>query len=149
MAFAHLHLHTEYSLLDGACRIGPLVQRAKELGMTPCAITDHGVMYGAVDFYNACKEAGIHPGHRLRGLRLPQTASTRSRVAREYSHLMLLCENQHGLSEPHQAGQCRLHRGLLLQAPHGLRPAGAAHEGLICLSACLSGDLPKLLLEGR
>ena len=61
MAFAHLHLHTEYSLLDGACRIGPLVQRAKELGMESLAITDHGVMYGVVDFYEACKKAGVHP----------------------------------------------------------------------------------------
>ena len=61
MSFAHLHLHTEYSLLDGACRIKPLMQRLKELGMEHCAMTDHGVMYAAVDFYSACKEAGIHP----------------------------------------------------------------------------------------
>ena len=61
MAFAHLHLHTEYSLLDGANRIGPLVSRLKELGFTHAAITDHGVMYGAVDFYNACRDAGITP----------------------------------------------------------------------------------------
>ena len=61
MAFAHLHLHTEYSLLDGACRISHLVKRVKALGMTHCAMTDHGVMYGAVDFYSACKEEGIHP----------------------------------------------------------------------------------------
>ena len=61
MAFAHLHLHTEYSLLDGANRIGPLVSRLKELGFTHAAITDHGVMYGVVDFYNACRDAGITP----------------------------------------------------------------------------------------
>ena len=67
MAFAHLHLHTEYSLLDGANRIGPLVSRLKELGFTHAAITDHGVMYGAVDFYN-----GHSPRHGLRGLYLPQ-----------------------------------------------------------------------------
>ena len=59
--FAHLHLHTEYSLLDGACRIKPLIERVKALGMDACAITDHGVMYGVVDFYRAAKEAGIHP----------------------------------------------------------------------------------------
>ena len=57
--FAHLHLHTEYSLLDGACRIGPLIERLKALGMTSCAVTDHGVMYGVVDFYRAAKEAGL------------------------------------------------------------------------------------------
>ncbi len=61
MAFAHLHLHTEYSLLDGACRIDRLVKHIKALGMEHCAVTDHGVMYGAVDFYTACKDAGIHP----------------------------------------------------------------------------------------
>ena len=61
MAFAHLHLHTEYSLLDGACRIATLPDRLKAVGMDACAVTDHGVMYGAVDFYRACKKAGIHP----------------------------------------------------------------------------------------
>jgi DNA polymerase-3 subunit alpha len=61
MAFTHLHLHTEYSLLDGACRIGPLMNRLKELGMDSCAVTDHGVLYGAIDFYKACKANGIHP----------------------------------------------------------------------------------------
>ena len=61
MAFAHLHVHTEYSLLDGACRIGKLVERAKALGQTAVAITDHGVMYGVIDFYRACKAAGLHP----------------------------------------------------------------------------------------
>ena len=61
MSFVHLHLHTEFSLLDGACRINKLVKRVKELGQTACAITDHGVMYGAVDFYRACKAEGIHP----------------------------------------------------------------------------------------
>ena len=59
MAFAHLHLHTEYSLLDGACSIKPLIKRLKELGQTHCAITDHGVMYGVVDFYSACKAEGV------------------------------------------------------------------------------------------
>ena len=61
MAFAHLHLHTEYSLLDGACRIKPLMKRLKDLGLDACAVTDHGVLYGAIDFYTACKENGIHP----------------------------------------------------------------------------------------
>ena len=64
MGFAHLHVHSEYSLLDGACRIGPLVERAKELGQTALAITDHGVMYGAVAFYRACKKEGIKPAAR-------------------------------------------------------------------------------------
>ena len=97
MAFAHLHLHTEYSLLDGACRIGPLVEPPEGTGHGPhAAITDHGVMYGAVDFYNACQGRGHSPGHRLRGLCLPGTASTKACAAREYSHLVLLCENNTG-----------------------------------------------------
>ncbi len=69
--FSHLHLHTEYSLLDGACRIKPLMKQLKELGMQSCAITDHGVMYGVVDFYRAAKEEGIHPVIGWRGLCLP------------------------------------------------------------------------------
>ena len=68
MAFVHLHVHTEYSLLDGACRISRLFDRVKELGQTAVAITDHGVMYGCVDFYKAAKAAGIQPDYRLRGL---------------------------------------------------------------------------------
>ena len=63
MSFAHLHLHTEYSLLDGACRIRELPKRLKALGMDACAVTDHGVLYGAIDFYTACKDAGIHRRH--------------------------------------------------------------------------------------
>ena len=116
MGFAHLHLHTEYSLLDGACRLGPLVDRAKELGMESLAITDHGVMYGVVDFYEACNKAGIHPVigcevYVAPGSRFDRTAGGRA-------HLILLCETQHGLPEPHQALLRGLHRRLLLQAAH-------------------------------
>lgn len=68
MGFAHLHVHTEYSLLDGSSKISEIVRQAKELGMDSLAITDHGAMYGVIDFYKACKEQGIHPGHWLRGL---------------------------------------------------------------------------------
>ena len=95
MAFAHLHLHTEYSLLDGACRIKPLVNRLKELGFAHCAVTDHGVMYGAVDFYSACKDAGIHPVIGCEVYVCPDRFDKQS-VSREYSHLILLCENQEG-----------------------------------------------------
>lgn len=83
MSFTHLHLHTEYSLLDGACRIPKLVERIKALGMTSCAITDHGVMYGCIDFYSAMKDAGIKPIMAARSTsaatgwtNLPRTAST-------------------------------------------------------------------------
>ena len=95
--FVHLHVHSEYSLLDGACRIKPLIERVKALGMDACAITDHGVMYGVVDFYRAAKEAGIHP---VIGCEVYVAA--RSRFDKvygpdsEHAHLVLLCENETG-----------------------------------------------------
>ena len=95
MAFAHLHLHTEYSLLDGACRIERLVKRVKELGMDACAITDHGVLYGAVEFYMACQKAGIHPVIGCEVYVCPDMEDKRA-LSREYSHLILLCENETG-----------------------------------------------------
>ena len=93
--FAHLHLHTEYSLLDGACRIQPLMERLKALGMSSCAVTDHGVMYGVVDFYRAAKEAGIHPVIGCEVYVCPDMENKTS-LTRDYSHLILLCENQQG-----------------------------------------------------
>ena len=97
MAFVHLHVHTEYSLLDGACRISKLAQRAKELGQTALAVTDHGVMYGAVAFYKACRAAGVKP---IIGCEV--YVAPRSRLDKEhgldnnYSHLILLCKNETG-----------------------------------------------------
>ena len=97
MAFAHLHLHTEYSLLDGANRIGPLLDRVKELGMDACAITDHGVMYGVVDFYTEAKKRGIHP---VIGCEVYVCENMDDRSAangmRAMNHLILLCETQEG-----------------------------------------------------
>ena len=94
MAFAHLHVHTEYSLLDGACRIGKLVERAKALGQTAVAITDHGVMYGVIDFYRACKAAGLHPVIGCEVYVAPRGMQDRVHgVDNEARHLVLLCEN--------------------------------------------------------
>ncbi|MBQ6402585.1 MAG: PHP domain-containing protein, partial [Oscillospiraceae bacterium] len=95
MAFVHLHVHSEYSLLDGACRVSQMAQRAKELGQTALAITDHGVMYGAVAFYQACKDAGIKPiiGCEVYVATGARTEKTRQTVG-DYSHLILLCENE-------------------------------------------------------
>ena len=93
MSFAHLHLHTEYSLLDGANRIKPLAKRLKELGFTHAAVTDHGVMYGAIDFYNACLEEGITPIIGCEVYICPDRFEKHG-AAREYSHMILLCENQ-------------------------------------------------------
>ncbi len=148
MSFTHLHLHTEYSLLDGACRIPKLVQRIKALGMDSCAITDHGVMYGCIDFYQAMKAEGLKPIIGCEAY-VCRDRKDRSSMTREYSHLILLCENNKGyenlmhlISEGFLTGyyyKPRIDYNLLREH----------HEGLICLSACLSGDLPKLLLDDR
>jgi len=148
MPFTHLHLHTEYSLLDGACRIPKLVQRIKALGMDSCAITDHGVMYGCIDFYQAMKAEGLKPIIGCEAY-VCRDRKDKSTVSREYSHLILLCENNKGyenlmhlISEGFLTGyyyKPRIDYNLLREH----------HEGLICLSACLSGDLPKLLLDDR
>ena len=148
MSFAHLHLHTEYSLLDGANRIGPLVKRLKELGYTHCAITDHGVMYGAVDFYNACREAGITPVIGCEMYICPDRFE-KNGAAREYSHLILLCENQTGYQNLIKLVSAGYTEGFYYKPRIDYRLLKQHHEGLICLSACISGDLPKLLSQGR
>ena len=146
--FAHLHLHTEYSLLDGACRIKPLMQRLKELGMTSCAVTDHGVMYGVVDFYRAAKEAGIHPVIGCEVYVCPDMDNKTSNT-RDYSHLILLCENETGYKNLSRLVSAGFIRGYYYRPRVDYALLEKHHEGLIALSACLSGDLPKLLLDGR
>ena len=95
--FAHLHVHSEYSLLDGACRIEKLVDRVAELGQTSCALTDHGVMYGVIDFYRACKAKGIHPVIGCEVYLAPHSRFDRSYINGEWhTHLILLCENMTG-----------------------------------------------------
>ena len=97
MACTHLHVHSEYSLLDGACRIGEMVARAKELGQTSLAITDHGVMYGAVAFFKECQAQGIHPIIGCEVYVAPRNMSDRVYgVDNEYTHLILLCKNETG-----------------------------------------------------
>ena len=104
--FCHLHLHTHYSLLDGFNRIPPLVEQTKKLGMTACAITDHGNLYGAIEFYTECKKGGINPiigyeAYLAPGDRTREEADTAA--ARPYYHLTLLAKNNDRLQEPHQA----------------------------------------------
>ena len=145
--FAHLHLHTEYSLLDGACRIKPLMQRLKELGMQSCAITDHGVMYGVLDFYRASKAEGIHPVIGCEVYVCPDMDNKAS-VSRDYSHLILLCENQKGYQNLSALVSEGWLRGYYYRPRVDYALLEKYHEGLIAMSACLSGDLPKLLLDG-
>ena len=142
MSFAHLHLHTEYSLLDGASRIKPLARRLKELGFTHAAVTDHGVMYGAIDFYNACLEEGITPIIGCEVYICPDRFEKHG-AAREYSHMILLCENQTGYHNLVKLVSAGFTEGFYYKPRIDYNLLRQHTEGLICLSACLSGDLPR------
>lgn len=148
MAFAHLHLHTEYSLLDGACRISRVVKRAKELGQEALAITDHGVMYGVIDFYRECKKQGVHP---VIGCEVYVASRSRfdknPEYDREYYHLILLCENQTGYQNLIKLVSCGFTEGFYNKPRIDRELIEKYHEGLICLSACMSGEVPKKLLD--
>ena len=148
MKFSHLHVHTEYSLLDGACRIRDLPKYVKELGQSAVAITDHGVMYGAIDFYRSCKAEGIKPiiGCEVYVCR---DRLDKSAANREYSHLILLCENNTGYQNLMKLVSEGFLTGYYYRPRIDYNLIRQHSQGLICLSACLSGDLPKLLLQGR
>lgn len=149
MSFVHLHVHSEYSLLDGACRIKELAKRAKEMGQTALAITDHGVMYGAVDFYRACKKEGIKP---IIGCEVYVAPRTRfDKVAaydKEYYHMVLLCENNIGYQNLIKLVSCGFTEGFYNKPRIDDELLEKYHEGLICLSACLAGEIPQKLLKG-
>ncbi len=148
MGFVHLHLHTQYSLLDGACMIDRLLDRVKEMGQTSCAITDHGAMYGVVEFYQAAQKRGIHPVIGCEVYVCPDM-DDRTSAARDYSHLILLCENQTGYENLMKLSSEGFVRGFYYKPRVDYKLLRAHREGLIAMSACLSGDLPKLLLDGR
>ena len=149
MSFAHLHLHTEYSLLDGACRLMPLIARAKELGMESLAITDHGVMYGVVDFYEECLRQGIHPVIGCEVYVAPGSRFDKTSTAREYAHLVLLCENQQGYQNLIKLCSAGFIEGYYYRPRIDMELLRQKHEGIIALSACLSGDVPRLILQGQ
>ncbi len=146
--FAHLHLHTEYSLLDGACPIGKLLDRVKEAGMTACAITDHGVMYGVVDFYSEAKKRGIHPVIGCE-VYVCEDMNEKQSAAREYSHLVLLCENDEGYRNLTKLVSEGWTRGFYYKPRIDFALLRQHSAGLIALSACLSGEIPQALLDGR
>ena len=148
MSFVHLHVHTEFSLLDGACRIDRMMQRVQELGQTAIAITDHGVMYGCIDFYKAAKAAGIKPiiGCEVYVARRGMEDRVHGLDNDPY-HLVLLCENRKGYEN-----LCMLVSEAFLHGFYGKPRVDLAmlekyHEGLICLSACLAGALPQYLMN--
>ncbi|MBR5490650.1 MAG: DNA polymerase III subunit alpha [Oscillospiraceae bacterium] len=150
MAFVHLHVHSEFSLLDGACRITELPKRAKELGQNAIAITDHGVMYGAVAFYKAAKKEGIKP---IIGCEVYVAPS--SRFGREYgvdgnySHLVLLCKNDIGYRNLCYLVSAGFTEGFYIKPRIDWELLHAHTEGLICLSGCVAGEIPQKILRGE
>ncbi len=146
--FTHLHVHTEYSLLDGASRITKLLDRVKELGMDSCAITDHGVMYGVVDFYREAQKRGIHPVIGCEVYTCPNHLDKTS-ASREYNHLILLCKNQTGYQNLIKLVSLGFTEGFYYKPRVDHELLRKYSEGLICLSACLSGEIPSLLRDGR
>lgn len=149
MQFCHLHTHTEYSLLDGEASIKKLVARVKELGMDSCAITDHGSMYGVVDFYREAKSQGIHPVIGCEVYMAP-----RSRFDKVYdidnktSHLILLAENQRGYKNLIKLVSAGYIDGFYYKPRIDFEMLKEHSEGIIALSACIAGEVPKALLRG-
>ena len=148
--FVHLHIHSEFSLLDGANRIKDLPIRAKELGMDAIALTDHGVMYGAIDFYKACKKEGIKP---IIGCEV--YVAMRSRYDKEpgidnkYYHLILLAKNQQGYKNLSKLVSLGFLEGYYYKPRIDKEILEKYHEGLVCLSACLAGEINQKLLYGK
>ncbi len=148
MSFVHLHVHSEYSLLDGDCRIEPLVQRVKELGQEAVAVTDHGVMYGAVTFYKAAKAAGIKPIIGCEVYVAPRRMQDREHgIDNEARHLVLLCENEIGYRNLCYLVSRAFIDGFYLKPRIDKELLRQHTEGLIALSACLAGEIPRLLRQ--
>lgn len=146
--FTHLHTHTEFSLLDGACRIEQLVCKAKSLGMQSLAITDHGNMYGAVNFYKACKKEKIKPIIGCEVYVAPRTRFDKEKVLdKDYNHLILLCENETGYKNLIKMVSKSFIEGFYFKPRIDRDLLERYHEGLICLSACLAGEIPQALLQ--
>jgi len=144
--FVHLHVHTEYSLLDGACRIPALVARAKELGQPALAITDHGSMYGVIDFYKECKKQGVRP---ILGCEVYVAARSLTDKVHgpdsEYHHLVLLCENETGYQNLLKLVSTAWVDGFYIKPRVDHKLLEQHHEGLIALSACLAGEIPHAI----
>ena len=149
MSFVHLHVHTEYSLLDGASRIKELVQRTKELGMDSIAITDHGVMYGAIAFYKEAMAQGIHPIIGCEVYVAPQSRHERAEVdGVRYYHLILLAENEIGYRNLVRLVSLANIEGYYYKPRVDKDLLRQYHEGIISLSACVAGEIPRSILRG-
>lgn len=150
MAFTHLHVHTEYSLLDGSNKIKEYVKRVKELGMDSAAITDHGVMFGVVDFYRAAKEAGINPILGCEVYVAPNSRFDKELVGGEdrYYHLVLLAENNTGYANLMKIVSRGFTEGFYYKPRVDMEVLGQYHEGIIALSACLAGEVQRYIQKG-
>ena len=148
MSFVHLHVHTEYSLLDGACRIAGMMERVKELGQDAIAITDHGVMYGCIDFYKAAKAAGVKPiiGCEVYVARRAMSDRVHG-IDNDPYHLVLLCENRKGYENLCLLVSEAFQNGFYGKPRVDLELLSKYHEGLIALSACLAGGVQQYLLD--
>lgn len=145
--FVHLHLHSEYSLLDGACRIEEIPQMAREMGQSAVALTDHGVMYGAVDFYTACKKEGIKPIIGCEVYLAPNSRFDRTRTASYFNtHLVLLCMNEIGYRNLIYMVSKSFTEGFYVKPRIDMELLRKHSEGLICLSGCLAGHIPQAIL---
>jgi len=148
MSFVHLHVHTEYSLLDGCCRIGRLIDAAKQMGQTAIAITDHGVMYGAVEFYKAAKKEGLKPIIGCEVYVAPRSRHNKEKFYdSDYSHLVLLCKNEVGYQNLIKLVSLGFTEGFYSKPRVDKELLEKHSEGLVALSACLAGEIPKLLLK--
>ena len=152
MSFVHLHVHTEYSLLDGACRIDGLAKRVKELGQDAVAVTDHGVMYGAIDFYRACLKEGVKP---IIGCEVYVAPAGRTRFDKvhefdaESRHLVLLCRNEEGYRNLSYMVSMAYLEGFYIKPRVDMDLLRQYSGGLIALSACLAGEIPRYLVNGN
>ena len=148
MSFVHLHVHTEYSLLDGACRIDSIMDRVKELGQSAVAITDHGVMYGCIDFYKAAKAAGVKPiiGCEVYVARRRMEDKVHG-MDRDPYHLVLLCKNRTGYENLCLLVSAGFQKGFYGKPRVDLELLKKHHEGLIALSACLAGGVAQHLMD--
>lgn len=147
--FVHLHVHTQYSLLDGAARIPALVEKCRAAGMDAVAVTDHGVMYGAVEFYKAAVAAGVRPIIGCEVYMAARRMTDMENADRESAHLVLLAENQTGYRNLMKLVSMGFTRGFYYKPRIDYDILERHTEGLICLSACLAGDIPRMLADGR
>jgi DNA polymerase III subunit alpha len=145
--FTHLHMHSEYSLLDGHSRLKKLAKQAKSLGMTALALTDHGAMYGAIEFYQACQDVGIKPIIGVEAYLSPKPLGEKSGQY-NYYHLLLLAENDTGYRNLLKLTTVAHTEGYYVRPRIDHETLAKYSEGIIATSSCLSGEIPKYLLRG-